>query len=287
MAEAQNNVEKIKRAKHGLTYQFKSLQVKQSMNTDKFENEAQKLLASGRRNRQAGGKPAVPAKDGGGANSGLSFKEKGTIADITPLLDRPKVMARAGFANWCASFKPAEASATGETDLIPPTKMNAQINENLKLVFDKELNTYLNCEDDAALLKVFVQVVVGLMEKFYQQTQPEIRLEHKRAQLILSCKMINSSEEGYKPANFAQDSDNTIISTNYVVSVGESPTLRIVYQDIGDIGKPDIVHDIQQDKLTLWHNDRFTHRIEAKGKGEAILLSIGLVSFEDVPVFDD
>jgi len=281
MAEAQNNAAKYKKAKVNLNYKFKQLKVTHGIDTDNWENKAQSLLVSGRTNRpDKADNAARIAKDGGGGDHGLKFKERDYIAELTPFLDRPNVRTRQALENWCASFKSAEAAPTIVTHLIQPTKMNAVINDDFN--FD--------CEDYPALLQTFMRVVVGLMEKFYHKTHPEIHLKKKRVQFTLSCKMINCSEEGYVPAKFIQDSQDVDISTNYVVSVGESPTLRIVYQDLHEDLRPNIVHNIHQDKLTLWHNDRFTHRIEATGKGEAILLSIGLGNIEDtddLPVFED
>jgi len=287
MAEAHNDAAaRLKKLKAGLKNKKSIQEVSNRINTDKWENKAQSLLQSGRAHRPA----ARPAKDGGAANiAGINFKENNYIADLTQLLDRVKV--RQAFADWCASsFKPDDAAEAVDTDLIPPTKINALINEKLVLTFDKNLESYFGLKDYPRLLATFLRVVVGLMEKFYQKTEPDKHLKEKGVQFTLSCKMINCSEEGYVPEKFITDSEDIVISTNYVVSVGESPTLRIVYQDLHDEARPNIVHDINQDNLTLWYNDRFTHRIEAKGKGEAILLSIGLGNIEESeypPVFED
>lgn len=282
MAESQKSAGKYKKTARNAFYKFEQAKTTAGRKTDEYANEVQKLYSSGRRNRGANPVVAAPvAKAGGGGKIGLDFSENGQIAKMPSLLDRPNVKARKPLADWCATLKAADAAAEEATDLIKPTKINAQINDKLELIFDKDENSFFKQFDNyPALLEAFMRVVVGVMEKFCQEAT-EIKLIGKRVQLVLSCKMINSSEKGYQSES-KQEPEDVVISTNYLVSVGDSPKLRIVFQDVDNIEKSDITHDLNQDTFTLWHNELYLHRIEAQGAGEAVLLSIGLVSPDNV-----
>lgn len=246
---------------------------------DEHANKAANLLARGRKNRNA--VPAA-AKNGGGMPAGLTFLGEGPIAEVASFLD--PVQARAGIEEWVRNLRLAE---TGDavTNLIDPTsedsegltKIDIEIGANLQFTF-QNLPSY-NGKPCPALVQEYMRVVVGLMEKFYQQQEGDISLRGRQIQLVLWCQRIESPENGLSPPFTVQGNpdDAIVVSTHYVVSLGNSPTLRIGFQDLVDDAKSDFFHEIRQDSLTLWRNDLLAHRIETEGTGTALLLSIGLV----------
>jgi len=269
---------------------FNLMKTKVTSGVDDYANQVQSLLAQGRRNRvNAGGAKQQNA----GKNLGrrLTFLEEGPIAEVASFLD--PVQLRENMEQWVRKLIPAQVESE-IVNLIDPTnasggltKIDINIGDSLmELTFPESL--LFNGEECPLLVKEYMRVIVGLMEKFCQQEEAEMSFLGRSIQLVLCCKLITSSENGLTPPSFDIDGtvdDAVTVSTNYVVSLGESPKLRLGFQDIGGLNA-DVTRDINQDKLTIWRNDALAHRIEAEGAGTALLLSIGLVDPHDLPVFD-
>jgi len=282
MADTKVNLQRAKRDFGKAKFNF--MRTKVTSGVDDYTNEVASLLAKGRRNRNVG-RPK-PSSGGGNNMLGLTMLPQGPIAEITSFLD--PVRTREGLEAWVRKLIPAQIS-DHITRLYDPTsedsrsftKIDVTIRDSLMDLSFSNLPSF-NGEPCPALLQEYMRVIVGLMEKFYQQQESDMSFRGRQIQLVLWCELIDSPEEGISPAFKIKGDDTIVICSNYVVSLASSPTLRLHFQDIGDDPKPDFTREIRQDSLTLWRNDTLAHGLEATGAGSAILLSVGLIDPNEV-----
>jgi len=280
MADTKVNLQRAKRDFGKAKFHF--MKTKVTSGVDDYANQASNLLAKGRRNRNVG----KPKASSGGGNIGLTMLPQGPIAEINSFLD--PVRTRQGLEDWIRQLIPAQ-TMDNVTRLYDPTsqdssgftKIDVEIRDSLMDLSFSNLPSF-NGETCPALLQEYMRVIVGLMEKFYQQQESDMSFRGRQIQLVLWCELITSPEEGISPAFNIKGDDTIAICSNYVVSLENSPALRLHFQDVSDDPKPDCFREIKQDSLTLWRNDTLAHGLEARGAGSAIILSVGLVDPNEV-----